>query len=624
MATRTENLVGKLSVHDAEWKAGLARAATQFRAFSSGIARAGLAGFSGITSGLRGTFNQAVSLAAGAAGRIKSILGAVGIAGAIGGAVAGGLSLGGAFKEAADYETAIVQFQTILGSAEAARERIADLTQFAAATPFEMPETLSASRQLQIFTKGALATGKGLTQIGDIAASVGQPFSDVAFWVGRMYDALASGRPAGEAFMRLQEMGVISGDVRGQLEALSESGAGIGVVWDRFTKSTSQFSGGMGRLSQTFSGMMSTLGDSFAGVQRSFGGPVIAALKPVIQWATDNLDMIAGRAANVGGQVAQFITKAFSAFKGGNLTEFIFGKDFSERASSALKWAETLWTTLRDGEGLGFLFDSLQTGLAAAGNTLIGSLQTGVNMLGQTLAVLFQGETLAGIAQSFVGVAQVFGSALLESLSDPITFIQAGIEYAFIQAGSLLLQALQKAAPILDALTYPFRRMVEWAGGGVMAKPSEAIAQNLPIFQGLAQESFGDTLARRRSEGLNFAGYSTAEMRDAGMANLGSGGAALAEAGRQLAAGVIAASKDFKPADFFDASAQSARVQSRLDAAPSSAPRREDVFGPAKIDAFAEKVGRVISMGSPRDEIIRQSQILERMERSFAEMVPST
>ncbi len=42
-------------------------------------------------------------------------------------------------------------------------------------------------------------------------------------WIGRLYDGLQSGRPVGEAMMRLQELGVISGDTRNQIENLQKS-----------------------------------------------------------------------------------------------------------------------------------------------------------------------------------------------------------------------------------------------------------------------------------------------------------------------------------------------------------------------------------------------------------------
>lgn len=601
MATRTENLVGKLSIHDAEWRAGLARASSTFRLFSSGIAKVGAGSWSGITKGLGASLNGAVSMASNAVGKIKSIVGAAGIAGIIAG-VAGGFSLGSILGEAADHETAITQFETILGSVDKAKERIADLTAFAAKTPFELPETLNASRQLQVFTKGALATGKGLTLIGDIAASTGQGFSEVAFWVGRMYDALSSGRPAGEAFMRLQEMGAISGDTRGKLEKLSESGAGMAQIWGLFTAETKQFAGGMERLSKTYSGMMSTLSDAFGALKRSFGGPILQAMKPIIQWITANLEGLQAKAAQVGASVAKWMTSAFAAFKGGNLTEFFFGKEFVAKATMATNWATTLWKTISSGEGLSYLMDSLKLAALTAGNYFIGTMQTGVNMLGQTLATLFKGETLMGLANSFTGLAMIFGSALLEALADPILFLQAGLEFGIIQAGTALMEVFKHIGPVLDAMSFPLRKMVEVVSGIKMPAPSEQIASNLPGFRERAKLSFGDILAEHKAEGVNFAGYAPSEMRDQGMAMLGSGGTALQEAGRGLAAGVISEARKFRPSNFFDASGPQSNVVNRMGAQRQAPSTGSSLFDAGRMERGAAPAGFVWGDGKEAKE----------------------
>lgn len=168
----------------------------------------------------------------------------------------------GAVEANAQFETYRTQFETLLGSAEAARTRIQELAQFGIETPFELPEIVEASRVLQTFGGTALATGENLRMIGDIAAGVNQPFKDVAFWIGRMYDALQSGRPWGEAGMRLQEMGAMSGQARAELESLQKSGASGEEIWQRFNELVgARFTGNMERLASTLQGIISNLND---------------------------------------------------------------------------------------------------------------------------------------------------------------------------------------------------------------------------------------------------------------------------------------------------------------------------------------------------------------------------
>jgi hypothetical protein len=172
----------------------------------------------------------------------------------------------------AQFETFQTQFETMLGSASAAQQRIDELAEFGVKTPFELPEIVQASRMLEMFGGAALSTGDNLTMIGDIAAGVNQPFADVAMWIGRMYDAMQAGRPFGEASMRLQEMGALSGQARAELEKLQKEGASGTVMWEKFNELVGdKFAGNMERLSATFQGVMSNLQD-FQGMLLREGG----------------------------------------------------------------------------------------------------------------------------------------------------------------------------------------------------------------------------------------------------------------------------------------------------------------------------------------------------------------
>lgn len=173
------------------------------------------------------------------------------------------ISLGKASVTAnTEFETVTAQFETLLGSAQAAEERIAELEKFGIETPFELPEIVEASRILQVFGGDVLATGDNLRMIGDIAAGVNRPFQEVAFWIGRMFDALQSGGPFGDAAARLQEMGALSGEARRELEKLQKEGATGEELWALFNEQVgSKFVGNMDRLAKTFVGVTSNLVD---------------------------------------------------------------------------------------------------------------------------------------------------------------------------------------------------------------------------------------------------------------------------------------------------------------------------------------------------------------------------
>lgn len=258
---------------------------------------------------------------AGPLNRLEAGLGGFqGKLGALGGAIAGlTASLAGllssallvrrALGETRELEDLTIAFKTLLGSATAAKERLAELARFAESTPFELGEIARASRILETLTKGALASGEGLRLVGDVAAATGQPFAEVAVHVGRLYDGLNNNRPVGEAMMRLQELGIISSEVRGKIEELQKAQARGADVWAVGQAALQRFGGSMQDLSQSGTGLMSTLRDGIAALMRKFGEPINAALKPVIQSLIDGSGKLTNVAAGLGQAIALLVTE---------------------------------------------------------------------------------------------------------------------------------------------------------------------------------------------------------------------------------------------------------------------------------------------------------------------------
>lgn len=201
----------------------------------------------------------------------KSLKGISGIASGAAKAIAGvgvaaGVGLAAATKAAigmnSTLENAEMQFATLLGSADEAKKHVADLFEFAAKTPFETEPILTASRHLQIFGGDALNTEENLTLIGNSAAALSQNMDEVAFWTGRAYSAIQGGQPFGEAAMRLQEMGVLTPEVRQEMEALQDAGASSAEVWGLLEQRMGEFDGAMEMQSQSWSGLISTIKDN--------------------------------------------------------------------------------------------------------------------------------------------------------------------------------------------------------------------------------------------------------------------------------------------------------------------------------------------------------------------------
>jgi len=245
--------------------------------------------------------------------KVGALAGAAGLAAVAG---ASGLLIKSAIGAAAQMEKYSTQFEVLLGSADAAQARLKELSDFAAKTPFELPEIVQASKLLQTFGGTALATGESLTMVGDMAAASGAQFDEIATWVGRAYTAMASGRPFGEAAQRLQELGLMSGTVRTKLEEMQKTGASGADIWKEFTGSMSGYAGMMDKLSQTFGGLTSTMADSWAALLREFGTPLLGPAKDAVKVLTDFLadPAIISGARALGEAIAGLADKAIAFF----------------------------------------------------------------------------------------------------------------------------------------------------------------------------------------------------------------------------------------------------------------------------------------------------------------------
>jgi len=207
--------------------------------------------------------------------------------------VSGGILVGlgkGFLNATTQVENLETQFKTLLGSTDKAKDRIAELSEFASKTPFQLEEVAQASRMLETLTKGALSTGEGLRLVGDASATTGANFKELAMWVGRAYDGLQSNRPIGEATMRLQELGLVSGDTRTKIEALQKQARGKD-AWAVLEAELKKNQGGMEDLSQTTTGLWSTTKDLTNAFFRSVDGILASggALKNLLKTANEYL-----------------------------------------------------------------------------------------------------------------------------------------------------------------------------------------------------------------------------------------------------------------------------------------------------------------------------------------------
>ena len=358
-----------------------------FHGLFSRIGSGGATAFSGLTSASKAAFAS-----------ISSSMALLGVGGGLGGLGAGIALTMKSVSSAANIESLETSFAPLLAGADKAQARIKELAQFAADTPFEMPEVAKASRVLEVLTKGALSTGQGLRMVGDVAATTQQPFEELALHIGRLYDGLQSGRPVGEALARLQELGVISGDVRSRIEELQKSGAAGNEVWQVAAGALGRFSGTMDAQSRTWNGKLSTFKDNVSMAMAEFGKPIMDALKPYLNSASNMAGRLGKSAAAFGQRIAESIKFISAAFSSGQVGALL---------GSSIKLGFI--------DATNFLWRSLNGIFAASGQYMIENFRTAVEMVN----ILTKADFWKGMGNAIIGV-----------FLDAIAFFQKGLAAA--------------------------------------------------------------------------------------------------------------------------------------------------------------------------------------------------
>lgn len=231
---------------------------------------------------LGATVKPFVSAFSGAKGAVTSLTSSLGSAGSAVLKFTGvGAILGGAFAAlkgaasgislAAELEQTSVAFETMLGSATAAKSLMEGLQTLAASTPFEFPEIAGAAKRLLAFGVGADQMSTKLTMLGDIAAGTGKPLNELAAIYGKIK---SRGQLTGETLNQLAESGLPIyrslakelGVAESQVAALVSAGKvgfpQVDKALAGLTGTGGQFSGMMAKQSQTLAGLWSTLTDN--------------------------------------------------------------------------------------------------------------------------------------------------------------------------------------------------------------------------------------------------------------------------------------------------------------------------------------------------------------------------
>lgn len=196
-------------------------------------------------------------------------------------------------------ETALTSFTVLLGSGDKANAMMQDLIKFAAATPFEFEEIAKSARSLLTANVGPEAMQETLTRVGDIAAGLNIPFSELSDLYAKI---LNQGRLYGEDINQLQgrgipiiqELGKMYGKNANEIKKMVEEGK-IGApqieeAFKNMTKEGGMFHDMMKQQSVTFSGMLSSVQDGFGQLAGKLAEPIFDLAKEGLSGLLTALD----------------------------------------------------------------------------------------------------------------------------------------------------------------------------------------------------------------------------------------------------------------------------------------------------------------------------------------------
>ena len=422
-------------------------------------------------------FTGGVSKLGGIAKGALGVLG--GAVAAVTGAMGAGVTMG--MKYNADMQMYMANFETMLGSAEAATAFVDQLKETAAKTPFEMSDLANASKILLAFGSDAESTNDQIKMLGDISLGNSQKLQTLSTAFGRIQ---SNGRASMEEINMMidsgfnplnliaEKTGESMDDLRKRVSDGEVSFEEINDAMIQATSAGGQFYQGMEKASQTFDGLMSTLKDN-----------AMALLGEVVQPLTDQMTNTLLPAA------IDAVDQLSAAFQEGGTEQFIqvgaglladIATGIAEQLPSLIETAISFLTTLIDA------LNENAPQLVSAGGQLLMALVSGIMQLFPSLLQL--GLTIIqNIVQGITGSIGQLTSTGQTSLGTFIDGLLSKLPELITAGGQILSQLLSKFLSVLpDMLS---------AGVKILGEVAQGLLNNLPAIIGAITSVLAQLLA---------------------------------------------------------------------------------------------------------------------------------
>lgn len=223
-----------------------------------------------------------------------------------------GVAVGGLLAKAIDYEQTQIAFETILKSAGTAKRVLADITRFAATTPFELPGLIANSKRLLAFKFQVDELIPTMQNLGNIAAGVGR--DKLPTLVASLGKIRVKGRASLEELNMMLEAGVPILDALAErlgvnnetmFKMISQGKVGfkdVNKAIESLATGTGMFAGLMIKQSKSLGGLISNVQDYMGILARDLGMKLLPEAKKItkqfLEFLEVNQEMIKGKALN--------------------------------------------------------------------------------------------------------------------------------------------------------------------------------------------------------------------------------------------------------------------------------------------------------------------------------------
>jgi len=410
-------------------------------------------------------------MAQGGGGGGARAMGGIGLTGMLkGGMFAGALAgiMGGmkASSSAAMMESSEIAFKTLIGDATKAKATLKELFDFAADTPFQMPEVQSSAVKLMAAGVAAEDLSGSLSVLGNVTAGYQADLSAVATIYaqvvnkGKLYaEELQQFGENGVPALRLvaDALGKTTAEVMAMGTAGELSAADLAKAFNKAGGAGGKLANAMQEQAASTKGLWSTLSDNINRLFIIIGRPINDALRPMLAQAISYAGKLApALEASIGGFKAALdrgtLGKALSATLRFGMAEFSI---FAAKSLASIA------------QGVGKLFSSFTVGdVDAAGSPLLKFFSGFGDILRAELGSAFTSATSDWIASMAVGMAKVkelFGGPKALSHDEYKKQLQ---EDGAGDADGLRQQGKDK---IRGAFGNPLQDMADAMGGGAFA-----------------------------------------------------------------------------------------------------------------------------------------------------------